>query len=157
MERIECKAAHFSIYFEGQFPGYFQRVYKGVVVNARGYWGYGHFAIRKPITFWFNLPRFIKRLFPYKWVMWKNDREKLNRLFFNDHDRSISIDAEMTNPSCRKLTFDKNTYNELKENIPDFLKEVGYKFKTDVKDDVMTLIFEPVTETERPKAPIFSE
>ena len=135
MEMIECKAGHYSIYFEGGFPGYFRDVYNGVVVNARGYRGHGHFAIRKPNTFWCRLPKFLKRLFPYRWVMWKNDR-----------DRSISIDAEMKNPSCRLLTFDRRTYSELKENIPVFLKEVGYKFETVVNDDVMTLVFEPVTK-----------
>ena len=147
MEMMECKAGNFSIYFEGAFPGCFRDVYSGVVVNARGYWGHGHFAIRKPITFWSRLPKFIKKMFPYRCIMWKNDREKLHRLFFNDHDRSISIDAEMVNPSYRKLTFDKYTYEELKENIPVFLKEVGYKFETEVKDDVLSLFFEPVTES----------
>ena len=29
----------------------------------------------------------------------------------------------------------------LPSNIPVFLKEVGYKFETVVKDDVMTLVF----------------
>ena len=146
MEMIECKAGHYSIYFEGGFPGYFRDVYNGVVVNARGYRGHGHFAIRKPNTFWCRLPKFLKRLFPYRWVIWKNDREKMYRLIFNDRDRSISIDAEMKNSSCRLLTFDRHTYSELKENIPVFLKEVGYKFETVVKDDVMTLVFEPVTK-----------
>ena len=143
---MECKAGNFSIYFEGAFPGLFRDAYRGVVVNARGYGGHGHFAIRKPKIFWSKLPKFIKRMFHYEWVMWKNDRERLNRLFFNDHDRSISIDAEMVNRSYRKLTFDKYTYDELKMNIPVFLKEVGYKFETEVKGDVMTLVFEPVTE-----------
>ena len=32
---IECKAGHFSIYFEGGFPGHLLVVYNGVVVNAR--------------------------------------------------------------------------------------------------------------------------
>ncbi len=146
MEMMECKAGNFTIYFEGAFPGCFRDVYRGVVVNARGYGGHGHFAIRKPITFWSKLPKFIKRMFPYECIMWKNDREKLHRLFFNDHDRGISIDAEMVNRSYRKLTFDKYTYDELKANIPVFLKEVGYKFETEVEDDVLTLVFEPVTE-----------
>ena len=146
MEMMECKAGNFSIYFEGAFPGLFRDVYSGVVVNARGYGGHGHFAIRKPITFRSKLPKFIRKMLPYKCIMWKNDREKLHCLFFNDHERSISIDAEMVNPSYRKLTFGKYTYDELKMNIPVFLKEVGYKYETVIKDDVMTLIFEPVTE-----------
>ena len=52
----------------------------------------------------------------------------------------------MKNRSFRKLTFDKYTYDELKMNIPTFLKEVDYKFETEVKDDVTILVFEPVTE-----------
>ena len=30
---IECKAGHYSIYFEGGFPGLFHDVYKGVLVK----------------------------------------------------------------------------------------------------------------------------
>ena len=52
------------------------------------------------------------------------------------------------NPTCRRLTFNEYTFNEFKENIPVFLKEVGYKFETVVKDDVMTLVFEPVPNEE---------
>lgn len=131
---IECRAGNYSIYFEGGFPGYFRDVYKGVVVNAHGYDGHGHFAIRKP------------EMEPNdKWIMWKNDRERLHHLYFDDRDFSIRIDAEMDNPSSRELPFDKDTYEDLKACIPPFLKYVKYKFTAESTDDGLTLTFEPVT------------
>lgn len=126
-------------YLEGEFFPGFQKRYKGVIVNARGYGGYGHFAIRKPITFWFKLPKFIKRLFPYRWIMWKNDREKMYELIFMDSSRTIEIVADMKNASCKKLTFDKDTYNDLKEHIPELLELVGYDFDTVMDEDRLTL------------------
>lgn len=74
---FDCFTSSYSVYFEGEFDNVFWKQYKGVVVNARGEGGYGYFAIRKPVTFWFKLPKFLKRLSPYKWIMWKNDREKI--------------------------------------------------------------------------------
>lgn len=138
---MDCKTSGFSVYYEGEFDSEFHKHYNGVIVNARGYGGYGHFAIRKPVTFWFKLPKFIKRMFPYKWVMWKNDREKMHALHFKDADHSISIDADMKNPSFRCLAFDRNTYEDLKENIPEFLGMVGYSFDTTVEEGGLTLTF----------------
>ena len=143
---ITCKTSTHSVYFEGAFSPMFQHRYKGVIVNARGYGGCGHFAIRKPITFWFKLPRFIKKLFPYRWVMWKNDREPMTRLLFQDADRSVNVFAEMKNQSYRTLTFDQETYEDLKEHIPAFLQEVGYKFTSEENDGCLTLVFEPVKD-----------
>ena len=48
----------------------------------------------------------------------------------------------MRNSSYRQLTFDKKTYEDLKENIPIFLEKVGYKFSVETEDDIMTLHFE---------------
>ena len=144
---FECLVSTHSVYFEEGFNPEFRKRYKGVIVNARGYGGYGHFAIRKPITFWFKLPKFIKRMFPYKWIMWKNDREKMHYLYFNDYDRSVNITAEMINRSYRKLTFDKETYEDLKSCIPPFLKHVGYNFTEEVEGDILTLKFESVSES----------
>jgi len=143
---LDCFVSSHSVYFEGGLDLDFRKQYKGVIVNARGYGGHGHFAIRKPSTFWFKLPKFIRKMFPYKWIMWKNDREKMHYLYFNDYDRSVNITAVMTNPSYRKLTFDKATYEDLKSCIPPFLEYVGYKFTTETENDIMTLNFEPVTE-----------
>lgn len=139
---FDCFTSSHSVYFEEAFDTEFRKQYKGVIVNARGEGGYGHFAIRKPITFWFKLPKFIKRMFPYKWIMLKNDTEKMFSLRFNDYDRSITITAAMINNSYRKLTFDKATYEDLKFCIPSFLKHVGYKFTTEVEEDSLKLVFE---------------
>ncbi len=139
---FDCFTSSHSVYFEEALDTEFRKQYKGVIVNARGEGGYGHFAIRKPITFWFKLPKFIKRMFPYKWIMWKNDSEKMLSLRFNDYDRSITITAAMVNHSYRKLTFDKATYEDLKSCIPSFLEHVGYKFTTEVEQDSLKLVFE---------------
>ena len=139
---FECLVSTHSVYFEEGFNPEFRKRYKGVLVNARGEGGYVHFAIRKPITFWFKLPKFIKKMFPYKWIMWKKDTEKMFYLYFNDYDRSVNIVAAMTNPSYRKLTFDKATYKDLKSCIPAFLLYVGYKFSVETEEDIMTLHFE---------------
>lgn len=139
---LNCYTSTHSVYFEGGFHPSFRKRYNGVIVNARSEGGYGHFAIRKPITFWFKLPKFIKKMFPYKWIMWKNDREKMYKLCFDGPYKSVIIDADMRNSSYRQLTFDKETYEDLKENIPTFLEKVGYKFSVETEDDIMTLHFE---------------
>ena len=139
---LDCHVSTHSVYFEGGFNPEFHKRYKGVLVNARSEGGYGHFAIRKPITFWFKLPKFIKKMFPYKWVMWKKDTEKMYSLIFVDSEKFIHIDADMKNNSYRTLTFDKDTYEDLKSCIPAFLESVGYKFTKNVGDNGLTLNFE---------------
>ena len=141
---FDCYTSSHSVYFDSGFNPFFREQYKGVIVNARSEGGYGHFAIRKPITFWFKLPKFIKKMFPYRWIMCKNDRERMYSLYFNDYDRSVNIVASMTNPSYRKLTFDKATYEDLKACIPPFLEHVGYKFATEIEFGCLTLNFESV-------------
>ena len=131
----DCFTSSHSVYFEGEFNTEFRKQYKGVIVNARGEGGYGHFAIRNPRTYWFKLPKFIKKMFPYRWIMWKKDTEKMYNLHFDDCNRSIHIVAAMTNASYRTLTFDKATYEDLKACIPAFLHHVGYKFTTETEDD----------------------
>ena len=139
---FDCFTSSRSVYFEGAFDAEFRKQYKGVIVNARAEGGYGHFAIRKPVTIWSKLPKFIKKRFPYKCIMWKNDREKMYCLYFNDYDRSVNIVASMCNPSFRKLTFDKATYKDLKSCIPAFLLYVGYKFTSGIEEGCLTLNFE---------------
>lgn len=139
---LDCYVSTHSAYFEEGFNPEFRKRYKGVLVNARGWGGYGHFAIRKPVTFWFKLPKFIKKMFPYRWVMWKKDTEKMYSLIFVDSEKFIHIDADMKNNSYRTLTFDKDTYEDLKSCIPAFLESVGYKFTKNEGDNGLTLNFE---------------
>lgn len=130
---FDCFTSSHSVYFEGAFDGEF----------------------RKPIPFWFKLFRFIKKVFhykkmlPYKWghIMWKNDREKMDMLYFCDINRTINIFAEMKNPSYRTLFFDKATYEDLKSCIPPFLEHVGYKFNSETDESGLTLDFESVPRT----------
>lgn len=137
---MDCKTCAFSVYYEGGYDFEFRKQYKGVIVNARGYGGYGHFAIRKPIAKYHNLlPKFIRKMLSGNSIMWKNDREKMHELIFTDSEKSIEIVADMKNPSCKKLTFDKNTYLDLKEHLPKFLEMVGYTFDTVEEEGCITL------------------
>ena len=138
----DCFTSSHSVYFEGEFDTDFHKQYKGVIVNARGEGGYGHFAIRKPVTFWFKLPKFIKRMFPYKWILYKNDREKMNLMHFDDYDHTITIFGDIMNKSYRSLSFDRDTYYDLKACIPAFLEKVGFKFKVSENGHTTTLMFE---------------
>ena len=137
---FDCFTSSHSVYFEEAFDADFWKQYKGVIVNASG--TDGHFAIRKPHTFWFSLPGFIKKMFPYKWVMLKNGREKMTQMKFWDGDNSIEIMGDISNSSCRKLTFDKETYDDLRACIPAFLEKVGYKFNTINQGSYLNLVFE---------------
>lgn len=139
---LDCHVSTHSAYFEDGFNPSFHKQYKGIIVNARGEGGYGHFAIRKPVTFWFKLPKFLKKMFPYKYIMWKKDTEKMDCLSFHDDNRSINLFGEIKNPSYKTLTFDKDTYEDLKDCIPTFLESVGYKFTKNVGDNGLTLTFE---------------
>ena len=139
---FDCFTSSRSVYFEEAFDADFRMQYKGVIVNAHNFNGFGHFAIRKPHTIWFRLPKFIQKMFPYKWILWKRESEKMDQLKFWDGDNSIEIFGDIKNPSCRKLTFDKETYQDLKACIPVFLKRVGYKFHTINQGSHLSLIFE---------------
>lgn len=139
---LDCHVSTHSAYFEGGFNPSFRKKYNGVIVDARSEGGYGHFAIRKPYTFWFKLPKFIKKMFPYNWVMLKNDREKMYELRFYDYNHSIELLADKKNPSCNVLTFDEETYQDLKACIPPFLEKVGYKFDVSDTDEYESLVFE---------------
>ena len=132
----------FCAYFEEGFAPLFREKYKGVIVNAINDSGEGHFAIRKPITFWFKLPKFIKHMFPYKWVMYKNRKEKLHQLRFRDHELTVEMVADTQNSSYKKLTFDLDTYLDLKQNLPPFLELVGFKFDTLDHGGDITLMFD---------------
>ena len=129
-------------YFKDGFDYGFQKNYKGVIVNGINDFNEGHFAIRKPITFWFKLPKFIQKMFPYRWIMYKNRIEKMYQLIFKDSEYSIEMIADLKNPSYKKLTFDFDTYWDLKENLPDFLKTVGFKFNETDSEDNLVIEFE---------------
>ena len=123
----------YAAYFEEGFNPGFREKYKGVIVNACHDSGYGHFAIRKTT-------RKVKgKTSPKDWVIWKRRSEKWYGLRFSDADHSIEIDADMKNPSSKKLKFDKDTYEDLKEHIPEFLERIGFKFETCTSESGITL------------------
>ena len=138
---FDCFTSSHSVYFIEAVDLDFRKQYKGVIVNAHNDSGYGHFAIRKPITFWFKLPKFIQKLFPYKWVLFKNEKTKMLQLVFSDYEKSVEVFTDVKIP-YDKLTFDKETYEDLKACIPPFLDHVGYKFQVLESGNSMTLKFE---------------
>lgn len=137
---LNCVTSTHSVYFEGGFNPGFRSKYKGVIVNACHDSGYGHFAIRKTT-------RKVKgKTSPKDWVIWKRRSEKWYGLRFSDAGHSIEIDADMDmkNPSCKKLKFDKDTYEDLKKHIPVFLEMIGFPFETCTSEGSLTLkITEP--------------
>lgn len=141
IERLfDCKASAYSVYFEGGFDPDFRKRYKGVLVNGRGYGGYGHFAIRKPMSKFRNLlPKFVRKLFPIRSVIWKRDCEKMYVVIFDNAEKSIEVVADFKIPLCKKLGFDGNTYLDLKAHVPEFLEMVGYTFETVEKEGRLTL------------------
>jgi hypothetical protein len=50
--------------------------------------------------------------------------------------------GDINNSSCRKLTFDKETYDDLRACIPAFLEKVGYKFHAINLGSYLNLVFE---------------
>ena len=138
---LECYTGKHSVYFEGGYSPDFENYYNGVIVTATIDSCGDHFAIRKPATFRSKLPRFIRKMFPQNRIMLKTRKEKFYELHFLDNELSIQIVADMKNPSCMKLTFGKETYEDLNENIPVFLEEIGFKFKIEKDDCCTTLVF----------------
>lgn len=132
---LNCQTSAYAVYYDGPFDSEFRKLYKGVIVNASTTDVYGHFAIRK------HSIRIFGRMFPRKWVMLKNSREKMDQLKFRDSTRSVEIVADKENPSPNELVFDKNTYLELKKNIPDFLESVGFRFEVWSGDGLTELSF----------------
>ena len=130
---LDCMVSPYATYFEEGFNPGFREKYKGVIVNACHDSGYGHFAIRKPTH------KVKGKVCPKAWVMWKNRRERWYGLSFSDADHSIEIDVDMKNPSSKKLKFDKDTYEDLKEHIPEFLEMIGFKFETCTSESGITL------------------
>ena len=139
----DCKTSDYSVYFEGAFDASFRMRYRGVVVNACNDSGYGHFAIRKPAR------KVNGTVSPKHWVMWKNRRERWYGLSFCDAGHSIEIDADMKNRSSKKLKFGKNTYEDLKDQLPVFLEMIGFQFETCTVEGGVTLkIKEPFEITD---------
>ena len=139
---FDCFTSSHSVYFEEAYDADFRKQYKGVIVNAHNEGGYGHFAIRKPHTIWSKLPKFIKKMFHYEWIMWKGETEKMYGLHFNNLNNSITICGNIKNDSARWMKFDKKTYEDLRDCIPAFLKHVGYEFETTTDKDSVTLVFD---------------
>lgn len=132
---MTCRTSKYSVYFDGPFYGKFRELYKGVIVNAHVYPEGGHLGIRK------HSIKIFGKMFPMDWVMLKRRNEKMYELKFIDSSRTIEIVGERTNPSPSKIKFNKRTYEDLKENIPDFLEDVGFKFETYVSDGLKSLKF----------------
>lgn len=121
-----------SVYTNGPYCSTFQKLYKGVIVvvdmNGVDESPYVYLAIRtkKPRT-----------------CIWKSSWEKMEKLIFDDSNCTVECvwDKAPENKSLSSLTFDKEVYDELKENIPDFMKENGVLFEVEATDTKTILNF----------------
>ena len=119
----DIKIAKYSAYVFGNIAPYdnFRKLYKGVKVCVKNYDGQ------------IDLKIFNKTL---KTSLWKRIDESMKCIIFNDESNSITCDFENVpkNKCPHTLTFEKDVYDELKSNIPEFLIECGVKF-TESDDD----------------------
>lgn len=129
------KIANYSVYSDGWYNMSnvnFTKLYKGVRVNVdindQEDHKYIHFSIRT------NKART---------CIWKRSSEKMNALIFDDKANSITCDFENEpkNKCPHTLSFAEDVYNELKENIPAFMKECGVKFSEKTDENGTVLIF----------------
>ena len=123
-----------SVYFNIPYPAGFGKNYKGVLIvvdmdfiNDNGNDSF-HFSIR-------NRKK--------SETIYKTRQENMYRLIFDDSSCSISCDFERNkdNKSPRTLYFPVETYDEIKNNLPNFMEICGCKFKTLNVDSNMVLEF----------------
>ena len=128
------KIANYSIYSDGWYDdtdGNFVKLYKGVRVNVNKSGDdprYMHFSIRTTKV---------------KNTIWKKENERMDSIVFSDADNSITCDYEdqKRKATPHTLAFEKPVYEELKENIPAYMKECGLAFDTIVEDGRTILKF----------------
>lgn len=123
-----------SVYFNNPYPAGFGKKYKGVLIvvdvdfiNDDGNDGF-HFSIR-------NRKK--------SETIYKTRQENMYRLIFDDSSCSISCDFERNedNKSPRTLYFPVETYDEIKNNLPNFMEICGCKFSIIKVDSKMFLEF----------------
>lgn len=126
----EIKIAKYSVYVFGDIAPYdnFRKLYKGVKVCVKNYDGQ------------IDLKIFNKTL---KTSLWKRIDESMKCIIFNDESNSITCDFENVpkNKCPHTLTFEKDVYDELKSNIPEFMKECGVNFVDGVVPDGFIMNF----------------
>lgn len=75
--------------------------------------------------------------------LWKRACEPMKSLVFDDANLSVTCDFENEpkNKCPHTLQFEKEVYDELKENIPVFMKECGAKFEVCAEETKKVLKF----------------
>lgn len=130
------KIANYSIYSDGRYDQnstHFGKFYDGVEVDASKKMG---FSIRKPKVWW----KFWEK--PKDRVIWVKPSENILFIRFTDYNNRVYVASAKTNPSASCLIFKPEIYNELKTNIPEFLKEQGWKFTIERGEDDLVLDIE---------------
>ena len=125
----DIKIAKYSAYISGDIAPYdnFRKLYKGVKVCVKNYDGH------------IDLKIFTKTL---KTSLWKRPSEFMKYIIFNDDDFSITCDFENEpkNKYSHTLTFDEDTYDELRKNIPLFLWECKVGFEERIESTGLKLV-----------------
>lgn len=109
-----AKIGSYSVYFTGPYLSNFKKLYKGiiVVIDTKPGTKDFHFAIRT------------KKVND---TIFKTANEAMEKLVFNDNDKSIEciFDRNVNNKSKNILYFGQDEYDELKKNIIDIMSEFG--------------------------------
>lgn len=110
--------SHNCIFLDGACPANFLNLYKGITVVVDSNHGsidpqYCHLAIRTRKT---------------RTCIWKTRAERMDRLVFEDAITTITCDYEQNEKHAKvpkSLTLEEDVYNELKEELPRFMKICG--------------------------------
>lgn len=128
---IHSVIKQYVTFFDGPYYENFEKLYKGVIVvvdNDQADSKFMHFALRTKKK---------------KDVIYKTRKEELTKIIFDDDDLGILCDfaKDDNNNSKKFIEFDKDTYYELKEFLPDFMKECGCVFEVKPRETGIELIF----------------
>ena len=137
---IDIKIGNYSVYSNGWYPNNFVKCYKGIRVNVRIVHPFDDDKFEDIDS------RFIKfsiRTKSADTYIWKSPSERMDRLVFDDRTLAITCDREKSpkNTSLDSITFKEDEYEELKENIPNFLRLNGCKFEVKDTEHSFELVF----------------
>ena len=127
----DIKIAMHSAYIPGSVAPYsdaIRKLYKGIKVY---------------VSVWNDSVDFKIITKSLKVSLWKRACEPMKFLTFDDASLSVTCDFENEpkNKCPHTLQFEKEVYDELKENIPVFMKECGAKFEVCAEETKKVLKF----------------
>lgn len=114
----------YSVYMDDEYPHNFRKLYRGITVRCS-------MQNENPQYCWFTI-----KTRKTKTTIVKSPQEKLNSITFNDTDYTIACEFERSkeNKFLDSLSFTHEEYDELKKNIPEFMRMCGCCPKTSSED-----------------------